>query len=253
MNPDYARVSVIVCAQNEEQTIAGVLREIAAIPQWKETIVMVNGSTDGTLQAAQSVAGTTVICEPEPLGHDVGRALGAMRATGDILLFVDGDMVVPTEELYPFVCAIATGVDLALNNLMPLLPPFVNWDWVTTVKAFLNAAAGRDDLLANSMTAVPHALSRRALEVGGVQSLVVPPLMQVKLMMQPQMKITAPATVDVIKRNRLRVDNVGISNKVGEMIVGDHMEALAELIRVTDGRGIHTDKMRRRDAFYQYF
>lgn len=253
MNPDYARVSVIVCAQNEENTIASVLREIAAIPQWKETIVMVNGSTDGTRKAAESVAGTTVIYEPEPLGHDVGRALGAIRATGDILLFVDGDMVVPTEELYPFVCAIATGVDLALNNLMPLLPPFIHWDWVTTVKAFLNAAAGRDDLQANSMTAVPHALSRRALEVGGAKSLMVPPFMQMKLMMQSQMKITAPATVDVIKRNRLRIDNVGVSNKVGEMIVGDHMEALAELIRVSDGRGIHSDKMRKRDAFYQYF
>lgn len=253
MNPDHARVSVIVCAQNEEQTIAGVLREIAAIPQWRETIVMVNGSTDGTRKQAESVVGTTVVCEDEPLGHDVGRALGAMRATGDILLFVDGDMVVPTEELYPFVCAIATGVDLALNDLMPLLPPFVQWDWVTTVKAFLNAAAGRDDLRANSMTAVPHAISRRALEIGGAKSLIVPPLMQMKLMMQPQMKITSPATVDVIKRNRLRLDNVGVSNKVGEMIVGDHIEALAELIRATDGRGIHSDKIRRREAFHQYF
>jgi glycosyltransferase involved in cell wall biosynthesis len=241
---------VIVCVQNEEATIGAALREIRALPLWKETIVILNGSTDYTLQAIEEVPDTTIIQYEKPLGHDVGRALGAKKASGDVLLFVDGDMVAKTEELFPFVCEIAGGGDLALNQLTPLLPTFVHWDGVTLAKAFLNAAVGREDLRANSMTAVPHALSRRALQIGTANQLMVPPKMQVRLMLQPELKISAPATVDVIKRNRIRVDNVGASNKVGDMIIGDHMEALAELIRLKGKRGLYPDTMRKRTAFH---
>ena len=241
MYPDKPRVSAVICAQNEAGTIVPLLYQVRALPEWLETIVIVNGSSDATAQLASGVPGTHVVEVKEPLGHDVGRAIGARQAKGDIVLFVDGDMVVPTEELYPFVCAIAMGVDLALNDLTPLLPDFVHWDQVTLVKAFLNAAAGRDDLRANSMTAIPHALSRRALDAHGVQALMVPPSMQVKLLMDANMRIEAPTTVDVIRRNRLRPTNVGEANPVGAMIVGDHLEAIATLLRARGRRGAYFD------------
>lgn len=247
MYPLKRRVSAIVCAQNEQGTIVPLLEQIRALPEWLETLVVVNGSSDATAQLASGVLGTRLVEFDEPLGHDVGRALGAKQAKGDILLFVDGDMVVPTEELYPFVCAIAMGVDLALNDLMPLLPAFVHWDQVSLVKAFLNAAAGRDDLRANSMTAIPHALSRRAIDIHGVQALMVPPLMQAKLMLDARMRIEAVATVDVIRRNRLRPTNIGEANPVGAMIIGDHLEALATLIRLQGRRGKFGDAKRLRE------
>lgn len=223
-----------------------LLAQVRALPEWLETIVVVNGSSDATAELARGVLGARLIEVAEPLGHDVGRALGAREAKGDILLFVDGDMIVPTEELYPFVCAVAMGVDLALNDLTPLLPHFVHWDQVSLVKAFLNAAAGRDDLRANTMTAIPHALSRRAVDTFGVQALMVPPLMQVQLLMDARMRVEAVATVDVIRRNRLRPTNVGEANPVGAMIIGDHIEALATLIRLQGRRGKFGDAGRLR-------
>jgi glycosyltransferase involved in cell wall biosynthesis len=252
MNPTQPKVSAIVCAQNEAATIGGLLKQIRQIPEWKETIVVVNGSSDQTAQIASAESGTRVVSYKQALGHDVGRAIGASVATGEILLFIDGDMIIPAEELYPFICEVAAGVDLALNNLMPLLPPFNQWDSVSLVKAFLNAAANRDDLRANSMTAVPHAISRRAIAKFGVAPLCVPPLMQVKLMLDPTMRIRAKATVDVIHRNRMRVDNVGPQNRVGEMIIGDHMEALHELLRLKGSRGLFLDHNRMRAAFTRF-
>ncbi len=38
--------------------------------------------------------GVTIIEYNERLGHNVGRAIGALEATGDILLFIDGDFSV---------------------------------------------------------------------------------------------------------------------------------------------------------------
>lgn len=241
MYPVKRRVSAIICAQNEQETIVPLLEQVRALPEWLETIVVVNGSSDATVERARGVLGTRLVEVSEALGHDVGRAIGAGLAQGEILLFVDGDMVVPTEELYPFVCAVAMGVDLALNDLTPLLPSFVHWDQVTLVKAFLNAVGKRDDLRANSMTAIPHALSRRVVDTFGVQALVVPPVMQAHLLLDTRMRIEAVATVDVIRRNRLRPTNVGEANPVGAMIIGDHLEAISTLIRAQGRRGSFVD------------
>jgi hypothetical protein len=87
------RLSVIIPAQNELRTIGKVIAELKYLEPW-EIIVIVNGSTDRTGEAVR-LCGATTITYAEPLGTDVGRAIGAYAATGDILLFVDGDFVIP--------------------------------------------------------------------------------------------------------------------------------------------------------------
>ncbi len=37
------------------------------------------------------------------LGNDVGRAIGAREAKGDIVLFLDGDIVIDNKELQRFI------------------------------------------------------------------------------------------------------------------------------------------------------
>ena len=45
--------------------------------------------------------GATTIVYKEALGNDVGRSLGTYFAKGEIVLFIDGDFVIPASELYP--------------------------------------------------------------------------------------------------------------------------------------------------------
>src|SRR4051812_22509781 len=100
---------------NEEETLESVIKELKKLNPF-EIIVIVNGSTDNTKQIAESLE-CKVIEYKHPLGHDIGRAVGAYFATGDILLFLDGDIVIPYKELIPLITAIEEGHDIALNDL----------------------------------------------------------------------------------------------------------------------------------------
>ncbi len=118
------QLSVIIPVQDEEETIEQVILETRKIEPL-EIIVVVNGSTDNTANIAKSL-GATVIKYNERLGHNVGRAIGALEAIGDILLFIDGDFSISGSDLHCFTQAVSDGVDIALNNLNPSLnPPFI--------------------------------------------------------------------------------------------------------------------------------
>src|SRR6266545_6476641 len=83
------RISVIVPALNEGETIEAVVHAIPA-QLIDEVIVVDNGSTDATAERARQ-AGATVVMEPR---GGYGRACGAgVRAAADagILVFLDGD------------------------------------------------------------------------------------------------------------------------------------------------------------------
>ncbi|WP_433943969.1 glycosyltransferase family 2 protein [Paenibacillus sp. SN-8-1] len=224
--PVRRSTSAVVTVCNEAQTISAVLSELAKLPLC-EIIVVLNGCRDGSFAEVRKHKGVTLVHFPERLGHDVGRSLGAAAAKGDILLFTDGDLVIPAEELAAFIYEVDQGADLALNNITPQLPVFSKQDEVTRSKSFLNLVLGRPDLKANSLTAVPHALSRRAIQTIGTAALAVPPKAQA-LAIQHGLIVTAPSAVDVIKHNRIRAGNSGNGNRVSRMILGDHVEALGE-------------------------
>src|SRR5690606_14287962 len=112
---DRPHVSVIVPVMNERRTLAQVLRQASLVHPRTEVIAVVNGSSDGSLDIARS-SGARVLAFKHPLGHDIGRAVGAKAARGDILLFIDADMVVPAAKLRNFVKAVEQGIDVALND-----------------------------------------------------------------------------------------------------------------------------------------
>jgi hypothetical protein len=221
------QLSVIIPAQNEETTIAAAIQEARKLEPC-EIIVVVNGSSDQTEKISIQL-GATVITFHEALGHDIGRAVGALEAKGDILLFVDADFSIPAKYLHPFCLSISKGNDVALNDLnLEYFPLYV----VNLYKYMLNTACRRKELGVGSLIAVPHALSRACLEGIGWDSLQNPCLAHVKSILQG-FKISNVQFVDVMQPNRIRPDqhfsNTGYPKAVLR-ITGDHLEALAHLL-----------------------
>ncbi|UOB76831.1 glycosyltransferase [Bacillus sp. ZJS3] len=234
---DGKQLSVIIPVQNEEETIEQVILETRKIEPL-EIIVVVNGSTDQTASIAKRL-GATIIEYNERLGHNVGRAIGALEATGDILLFIDGDFSVSGSNLHHFTKAVSAGVDIALNDLNPMLhPPFYVVD---VVKYMLNLAYARPELSNGSLVAIPHAMSRSCLDAIGWESLLCPSLAQVKAILQGY-RVECVHYVDVVKPNRIRLmENVSHNGHPPAVlrIIGDHVEALSYLIKhlKMDGKG----------------
>ena len=84
-------VSVIIPALNEEEPIAGVVREVAATNILTEMIVVDNGSTDRTAERAQT-AGAKVVAESTPgYGRACMAGIHALSPECDIVVFLDGD------------------------------------------------------------------------------------------------------------------------------------------------------------------
>lgn len=238
------RIAAVVTCRNEQETLPGVLRQLERLPL-SEIIVVINGSTDRSLELATRFPKVTVVWHQHPLGHDVGRAVGARVTTADAILFMDGDLPVKAEKLLPFLRAADRGADLVLNDLSPYIGTFYEQDEVTWWKMFLNRVLGRPDLAMNSMTAIPHVVSRRLIDIVGIEQLAVPPVAHALALIHG-LSVALPASVDVIHYNRVRSHNVGSGNPVAEMIIGDHLEAISLMTERFGARGALPDLSRKR-------
>lgn len=88
-------VSVIVPVHNGGEKFRRCLVSLKeAHPSPKEIIVISDGDTDGSWQLAKDFA-ALVSRFPSPGGPGRARNLGAARASGEILLFVDADVTIP--------------------------------------------------------------------------------------------------------------------------------------------------------------
>lgn len=236
-------VSIIIPALNERKTIAQVIRNAARVHSSTEVIVVANGSTDGTDKIAKSL-GAIVIHSKEPLGHDVGRSVGARKAKGKVLLFIDGDMVISSSELGHFVRAVLSGVDIALNDYdgpVHRIPVHR----VILSKHTLNVMLGRSDLRGASLTTVPHAMSRKAMERIGSEFLSIPPLAQtIAVSKGLTIKSVYPIQVGKLNPRRVKINTI---DPLEGMITGDHLEAINWMLHQKGSRGGYSDLQRKRD------
>jgi glycosyltransferase involved in cell wall biosynthesis len=83
-------VSVVIPALNEEEPIAGVVREVMATNIPAEIIVVDNNSTDRTAERAR-VAGARVVTAERGYGKACAVGAAAARPESDIIVFLDGD------------------------------------------------------------------------------------------------------------------------------------------------------------------
>ena len=86
-----SKISIVIPALNEAATIAKILAHIHPLPD-VEVIIVDGGSIDRTVEVAQAL-GVQVLCSPKGRAHQMN--VGAKAATGEILLFLHADTVLP--------------------------------------------------------------------------------------------------------------------------------------------------------------
>ena len=85
-----ATTSVIVPAHNEGAAIGHVIAGLHAVAPWREILVVDDGSTDATAEAARA-AGAAIVRHPYRKGNGAAVKSGIRRATGEFVVVVDGD------------------------------------------------------------------------------------------------------------------------------------------------------------------
>lgn len=120
------RVSAIVPAFNEAQNIASVLQVLREVREISEIIVVDDGSTDNTAEVARA-SGAVVLSLSENQGKGGAMKAGAAIARGDVVLFLDADLV-----------------GLTVDHVQELIVPVMQGDSEATVGIFEGGRASTD-------------------------------------------------------------------------------------------------------------
>ncbi|SNR77272.1 glycosyltransferase [Blastococcus mobilis] len=125
MTPSGARFSIVVPTYQRRDVLLGTMTALARLetPWPIELVVVVDGSTDGTADAARAVPlpfPLTVVEQPNR-GAAAARNAGAASATGEFLLFLDDDMVADPRLLVEHDAVLRQGADAAVGHI-PLHP-----------------------------------------------------------------------------------------------------------------------------------
>jgi len=107
------KLSIIICAYNERETILTVLDRVRAVdlgPGWeKEIIVVDNFSTDGTRELLQELdlQDVQVVFHPRNLGKGTSVRTAIAHCTGDYAIIQDADLEYDPAEYHLFLERVA--------------------------------------------------------------------------------------------------------------------------------------------------
>jgi glycosyltransferase involved in cell wall biosynthesis len=118
VSENHVKLAVVIPAYNEEHAIRGTiskLREALQNEPYSSEIVVVNdGSTDGTLAAAQA-SGARIIDSVVNGGYGSALKTGIAASSSDYVAIIDADGTYPAEQL-PRMFEIAQGVDMVVGD-----------------------------------------------------------------------------------------------------------------------------------------
>lgn len=115
-------VSVIVPVRNESGNIPNAIRRIPAMGHSTEIIFVEGGSSDGTWEVIQQCLNDVKSVNSVKAFRQIGKGkkdavqLGFSKASGDILIILDGDLTVDPEELPLFYRALTEGKGEFVNG-----------------------------------------------------------------------------------------------------------------------------------------
>jgi glycosyltransferase involved in cell wall biosynthesis len=126
--PTSKKTSVIVPAFDEADNMPDLFAELAAAFRSDgldaEVILVDDGSTDGTLEAARRAASEAGLTDVQFLSHRANRGkteallTGAETAVGEYLVLFDADLQHSPEEIVRFVGALEAGSDVVSGRKM---------------------------------------------------------------------------------------------------------------------------------------
>ncbi len=109
------QVSVVIPAYNEEEAIGRVVREVLEqVGNLREVIVVDDGSTDRTAEMAEQ-AGAQVIRSPYNKGNGAAVKAGIRRATGEVVVMMDGDGQHKAEDIARLLEPMREGHDMVVG------------------------------------------------------------------------------------------------------------------------------------------
>ncbi|MBB3225431.1 glycosyltransferase involved in cell wall biosynthesis [Luteibacter sp. Sphag1AF] len=109
-----SRISIILPAKNEAAALAALLPRLAAAQPDAEILVMDDGSTDNTRDVC-AAAGIRCVSAPYSMGNGAAIKRGARAATGDILVFMDGDGQHDPADIARLLARLDEGYDMVVG------------------------------------------------------------------------------------------------------------------------------------------
>ena len=140
--------SVVVPTYNRAALLLQVLRSLAAQRTEApfEIIVVDNGSTDGTRQVAAAFPGVRYVRETRP-GSSAARNAGIAASRGEVIAFLDDDVVAEPDWLEALRCAYAALPDAwCIGGRVILRLPDSRPRWLDPPSALLAAYLSEQDL-----------------------------------------------------------------------------------------------------------
>lgn len=150
------RISVVVCAFNEERYLRACLHSIFAQTRPPDEVLVVNNaSTDGTRAIADAIPNVRVVDEHLP-GLVRARETGRRHTTGDLLVYLDADSRLPLRWIERVERRFVADRDLVgLSGSLR----YYDWDWIGRL------LLGAYDVV---IAPVTHVVVRDLLRIGAV-------------------------------------------------------------------------------------